>query len=181
MKIGIDIDNVIAHTFQDLVVYFNSFMGKNHSPNEVLERMRKDRLKMLAYWWSTWRRGLLKQVSPIEEAVAAIREWHPSHSISLVTSRLPIFNRQTKEWLKKHQIPFHELHHAKETTKHKKAPNCRVFIEDNLKECETLADHCEKVFLLDYPWNRGEIKKKNIIRVNNWGEIQEHFRHLHPH
>lgn len=104
MKIGIDIDNVIANTFVDLAAYFNQFMGKEFEP---------------------------------------------------------------------HEVPYHKLHHAKEKTKHTKISKPDIFIEDNLDECEILAEFCERVFLIDHPWNRREPNKKNIIRVKNWRELGE--------
>jgi hypothetical protein len=172
MKIGIDIDNVISNTFSDLADYFNQFMGKSASPEEVVQVMRNEKLKMLMYWFVTWREKLLTKVAPIDGASEVITEWHKTHQILLVTSRLSLFNRQTKDWLKKHDVPFHELHHAKEKTKHKKAPNCDVFIEDNIEECEVLADYCETVLLVDQPWNRRTPSKSNIIRVKDWEEIR---------
>jgi uncharacterized HAD superfamily protein len=176
MKIAIDIDNVIAHTFRDLVRHFNEFMGKKHGVQEVVDIMRQDKIKMLGYWFQTWRKKLLTQVTPIEGAIETIREWHPLHEIRLITSRLPLFNRQTKEWLKFHGIPFQELHHAKEKTKFKKARGFDVFLEDNLAECEILADHCKKVFIFDQPWNQKADLKNNIIRVKNWQELRKHFK-----
>lgn len=175
MKIGIDIDNVIAHTFRDLVKHFNQYMGKEHDTISTLEAMRREKWKVLRYWVHTWRKGLLTLVEPVEEAAESIRRWYPEHRISLITSRLTIFNRQTRKWLKKHNIPFHELHHAAERTKFKKAKGCDIFIEDNLNECEILADHCPKVYLIDHPWNRTKLVRPNIIRVKSWDEINKDF------
>jgi uncharacterized HAD superfamily protein len=175
MKIGIDIDNVIANTFAELIPYFNRFMGKEFTPPEVIETMRREKGKMLLYYLSAWRNRAMITLSLIDGAAETIRHWHPQHQIKLITSRLPLFNRQTKEWLKKHQIPYHELHHAAERTKYTKAKGCAVFIEDNPAECEVLADHCERVFLFNHPWNSHSTAKKNIIRVKDWAEIRSHF------
>lgn len=171
MKIGIDIDNVITNTFEELSHYFNRFMRKEFTPPEAIEAMRKEKLKMVGYWFLTWRRGLLTQVKPIEGARETIGLLHAKHRIALITSRMPVFNRQTKLWLSRHDVPYHELHHAKEKHKYKKAGGCRYFIEDNLEEAEVLADHCEKIFLFDYPWNR-RTTRDNIIRVNGWRDIE---------
>jgi uncharacterized HAD superfamily protein len=171
MKIGIDIDNVIANTFADLIPYYNRFMGYEAAPQEVVETMRKRKIKMLQYYFRAWRQRVMTKISLIDGAKETIQQWHPKHEISLITSRLSIFNRQTRSWLDQHSIPYHSLHHAKEKTKHLKADGCQVFIEDNFEECEILADHCERVFLFDYPWNRRPTEKDNIIRVKNWSEI----------
>ena len=167
MKIGIDIDNVIADTFADLIPHYERFMKQRSTPQQVIETMRRRKLKMLQYYFMAWKKRIMVTVGPIEGAAETSRQWHPKHQISLVTSRLCWFNRQTRDWLNKHNIPFHELHHAKERTKHKKANGCDLFIEDNVEECKILSDHCERVFLFDHHWNRIELAKKNIIRVNN--------------
>ncbi len=175
MKIGIDIDNVIADTFADLIPHYDKFMGRQHTPQEVVETMRRNRLTLLRYYFMAWKKRIMIRVGLIEGAAETIRQWHPNHQISLVTSRLPWFNRQTREWLNKHGIPYHELHHAKERTKHTKARGWDLFIEDNVEECRILANHCERVFLFDHPWNRVELAQKNISRVKNWQEIREKF------
>ncbi len=172
MKIGLDIDSVIANTFQELADYFNRYMGREHTPPEVVEVMRRDKLKMLGYWFATWRHQLLTGLTPLPGARETVRRWHASHEIVLITSRLPVFNRQTRAWLAKHGFPFHELHHAREFHKYKKAAGCAVFVEDNLEECEVLAGHCPRVFLLDQPWNRRPAKRSNIVRVSGWAELQ---------
>jgi len=173
MKIGIDIDNVIADTYKDLSDYFHGFLGKRLSPHETVKILRENRLIRWKYFLHVWQKKIMQTVSLIEGAAETIQQWHPVHKIYLVTSRFSLFNRQTRDWLKKYDIPFHQLHHAKETTKYKKTGPCDVFIEDNPEECEVLADHCNRVFLFDHPWNKETSKKKNIIRVKNWEEIKK--------
>lgn len=173
MDIGIDIDNVIANTFQDLVPYYNRFMRREASPQEVIQSMRREKLKLLAYYYNAWRNRIMTTVTLVEGAAETIQQWHAKHTIKLITSRLPLFNRQTRSWLDRHNIPFHELHHARERTKHLKAGKCDVFIEDNLDECEVLADHCAKVLLFDHPWNRRPPARQNIIRVSSWDQIRD--------
>ena len=172
MKIGIDIDNVIANTFAELVPYYNRFMGYESTPEEVVATMKRRKLKMLHYYFKAWQDKVMTKISVIAGAAETIKDWHGQHEISLITSRMSIFNRQTRQWLNNHSVPFHSLYHAKEKTKHLKANGCQIFIEDNFEECEILADHCERVFLLDYPWNRRATTKSNIIRVENWQQIK---------
>jgi len=175
MKIGIDIDNVIANTYKDLRDFFDGFMGRKVDPHETVRIMRTQKLKMWLYFLKAWKSKVMTTVSLIDGAAETIRSLHPEHSIHLVTSRLSLFNRQTKDWLNKHNIPFHELHHAKETTKHQKVNKPDIFIKDNLEECEVLAKHCGKVLLFNQPWNQKPIEQSNIIRVSNWKEIRDHL------
>ncbi|MBU0671705.1 MAG: hypothetical protein KJ732_01610, partial [Candidatus Margulisbacteria bacterium] len=151
MKIGIDIDNVIADTFADLIPHYNQFMGREETPQEVIETMRRRKFKMMHYFFVSWRKQVMTKISLIKGAAETIKHWHGDHHIKLVTSRWPIFNRQTRWWLNQHGIPYHELHYVKEKTKYKKAANCSLFIEDNLDECKILANYCERVLLFDQP------------------------------
>ncbi|MEA3493831.1 MAG: hypothetical protein U9R38_05540 [Candidatus Margulisiibacteriota bacterium] len=171
MKIGIDIDNVIADTFRDLSDYFNEFMGRKVDPSEVVDIFRKERLKLWRYFFNAWRTKVMTRISPIDGAIETIQGWSDKHHIKLITGRFPLFNRQTKSWLKKLNVPYHELHHSREKEKFLKAKDCDIFIEDHFEECELLAEHCDRVFLFDHPWNRFSTKKKNIKRVKNWTEI----------
>jgi uncharacterized protein len=175
MKIGIDIDNVIADTFRDLSGYFNDFMGRKVDASEVVNVFRKEKIKLWRYFFDAWRKKVMTKISLIENSSETIQKWSNQHHIRLITSRFPLFRRQTKSWLKNQAIPYHELHHAKEHEKFKKARDCDLFIEDNFSECEILANHCERVFLFDHPWNRFPTKKKNIIRVKDWSEISANF------
>ena|SRR3989339_358680 len=175
MKIGIDIDNVIANTFDELRHHFNRFMGKEYAAHEIVYALRKNKLKTFFYNVDAWRKKVLETVSPIPSAVDKIREWFLEHEIYLVTSRLFVLKNQTKRWLLKHNVPHHGLFHLKEGTKFKKAKEYDAFIEDNFEECEILAEHCPKVFLIDKPWNRKKSLKKNIVRIKDWEEFKKYI------
>jgi len=180
MRIGIDIDNVIANTYNELYPFFHAYMGREIDPHQVVETMRKHKIRMIGYFYTAWKKKVMSSVSLIQGAAETIRLWHNNHHITLVTSRSFIFRRQTRRWLTKNSILFHQLHFAQETTKHSKIDNCDVFIEDNFEECEILADHCKQVLMLDYPWNQKPLTKKNIVRVKNWDEIKTYINNPHP-
>ena len=74
------------------------------------------------------------------------------------------------------QFTYHQLHHARELNKFKKAAGCDIFVEDNLEECEVLADHCGTVYLMDQPWNRREPRKRNIIRIADWHDLKSQIK-----
>ncbi|OGC22763.1 hypothetical protein A2310_05400 [candidate division WOR-1 bacterium RIFOXYB2_FULL_37_13] len=146
MKIGVDIDNVLANTFDELSSHFNRFMGKEYAADEIVYALRENKFKTFFYNIDAWKKRVLEGVSPIEEAVQKIKKWSLEHEIYLVTSRLFILKNQTKRWLKKHNIPYNDLFHLKERTKFKKAKEYDIFIEDNIDECEIIADYCPRVF-----------------------------------
>ena len=178
MQIGIDIDNVIGNTFQDLAYYIAKIFGKRIDPIKLVELIRRNTLQTIFFIYKAWRMRLLVKISPITGSAETIRKWYPKHKIILITSRSILLHRQTEEWLKKHNIPYHELLHAKEGMKYKRGKECTVFIEDNQRETEILADYCKFVFLFDYPWNRKSTKKSNIIRINSWPELDNHIANL---
>jgi len=46
-----------------------------------------------------------------------------------------------------------------------------VFIEDNLEQAKQIADVGINSFLLDKPWNQGELNNTKCKRCNNWDTI----------
>ena len=47
-----------------------------------------------------------------------------------------------------------------------------VMIEDSLSQAKEIAPCVRKIFLLDCPWNQGDLPM-NVARVYSWDEIVE--------
>ncbi len=101
-------------------------------------------------------------------------------------------NSLTKEWLKRHKIPYDKLviergnvHTADPGTLtrnrfiYSERHKVRVFVEDDLLKAIKLADICEMVFLIDHPYNQTSNLPSNIIRVKEgWPEIYQWLKKL---
>lgn len=52
-----------------------------------------------------------------------------------------------------------------------------IFVEDSKKYAFQCAEGGVRVFLMSQPWNKG-FEHKNIIRVNNWGEVLDKIKEI---
>lgn len=85
----------------------------------------------------------------------------------------------TQRWLRRHGIPFDRLTLETggddEETRFSAARDGRVhrFVEDNPENAAALALHCDRVFLMDQPYNQASDRALpgNIVRVRTWDEI----------
>ena len=108
----------------------------------------------------------------------ASREWlekivAAGWQIILITDRFwyPEIRDDTWDWLQSHKIPFHSVEFIKNARKAKRARQLgiRTFVEDHLSNANSLAEVCDRVFLLDRSYNQG-ITAKRVIRISNLQE-----------
>ncbi len=85
----------------------------------------------------------------------------------------------TREWLRKRHIVYDVLSvetGAASAVRFDYATAYGVFVEDNLKNALRMAGGCERVFLMDHPYNRAGDLPANIQRVRGWREIYDWLR-----
>ncbi|HLD80366.1 MAG TPA: hypothetical protein VJA18_07460 [Candidatus Nanoarchaeia archaeon] len=185
MKIGIDIDQVLAKQLEKLVPFYHLKTGKL-----ILAE------KFHTYYWPgvwgiTLEEGIqidqeFKQsayfdsIEPVENAVEAVNHLGKGNQLFVITARPVFFKEKTEQWLKKHlqEIPFELIHsgdfHIANKTKNKgeicEELSIDVMIEDQDEYALQCAEKGVKVILLNKPWNM-KAEHSNIIRVNNWIEV----------
>jgi len=169
MKIGIDIDNVIADfaraflprlakhckcSFEDVVSY------DFHKNFDISDR------KFKRLWNKIEKDKIYNELALIKGAHNALSKLSKKNKIILITSRKKRFYRQTLKWLKKHKLPFAKLE-VVGSTKEKidKMSRCELVLEDDLEVARMIESKGVQVVLFNYPWNK--IGRK-IKRVNNW-------------
>ena len=191
VKIGIDIDNVLAESYPAYLTRFNSQFGVEIKMEEIrefyfLDKYVKDKKKGR-------RRDMINfidemmfdaefqtNIPPIEDSIGVIKKWSKlGYQIHFVTARPVTIRKMTEDWLNKHgyMVPGAKLDlydnkkHINDTDFKREIAdknNINVFIEDAI---EIAMGMDIPVFLLDRPWNRGNLKK-NIKRVYSWAEIE---------
>jgi uncharacterized HAD superfamily protein len=191
MKIGIDLDDVIADFFESLLKFYHNKFGKLHKRDEFKEWK----------WWPVW--GVSK-----EESTKIVNEFHETHKLEdiplmehalnslnhllkdneifIITSRPVRFKPKVESWIKHHLgdlkieiIHSSDFHKGQGATK---AEICRekgisIMIEDSPDTAEDCANKGIEVILFDNPWNR-EGKHNSITRVKNWLEALEVIEHI---
>lgn len=69
------------------------------------------------------------------------------------------------------KVPLHLLGTSKKT-EFAKLLKCDLFIEDHPEEIKRMANSGIRTLLMDNPYNQN-ITHKNIVRVNDWYEIEK--------
>lgn len=187
MKIGVDMDSVLAEIMIPLVNFHNDLYGtdlklEDHihydltkvwkcSNDEVLEKIDK-----------FYRSSYFDKTQPVKGAKEGIGHLSKKHELIVITSRPYSIENKTLGWLAKH-FPgtFKSVQHTNHINfdKSKKRDKSSVCMELGIKlmidDCLEFAEDCAgkniKVLLVDTPWNRSDKLHKNITRVLSWEEI----------
>lgn len=183
MKIGIDLDEVIAEFIKKFIEFYNTKTKNNlrfedwHSYNfwDVIGGTKEKAVKLVDEFYNS---DLFDNIKLVDGAQGGIEKLVESNELFVITSRPIRFKQKTDKFLRKYflEIPiklfysddFHKQHSLG------KAGICvregiEVFIEDNSKYALACLDKGVKTFLLDKPWNKGNCD--GAIRVYNWDDV----------
>lgn len=191
MKIGVDLDSVLADILPPLVDFHNESYGsslslEDHihydlskiwscSSEEVIERL-------FAFYASSH----MNRIQPIDGAKEGITYLSMHHELILVTSRPHHIESQTEEWLRLH-FPgfFQHIHHSNQVSRkgsvhRKKSEICREMgVESMIEDCLDYAIDISSahipVYLLDNRWNQCKKLPKNVVRIFSWQEIKNYL------
>lgn len=92
--------------------------------------------------------------------IITFRPWHDD------------LKQETQEWLVRNGYCYDSLHFSDshDKTRYAHEHDIKVFVEDRRESAELMSRVCDKVYLLNCPYNFGSIRE-NVCRVNNWQEI----------
>ena len=185
MKIGIDLDEVVAKQLDELVKFYYKKTGKMIS---------KDKFHTY-YWPDVWGISLedaikvdkefkesesFDNLEIFENAKEILHELSKKNKLYIITARPVAFKDKTLKWIKKNiGLPI-AVHHSSDfhlgNKTNTKANICQdlgvsVLIEDQEKYAEECAAAGINVLLFNQPWNKNCCENKNIVRVNGWNEV----------
>jgi len=201
LKIGIDIDNVIADSYPFFLAKFNEVFAMQIKYEEVFDfyllekypKVSRDKAKKLIEKLLIDEQFQL-DIPPFENALPIITNWKKiGHGVHYITSRPHIMKDLTYKWLRKHGFLLpgttldlfnssqHFDKHRKEIIDYKKTiaqkRGVQLFIEDSKEIAERMQI---TVLLMDRPWNQGKLPK-NVKRVRDWGEIDRLVTKINHH
>jgi uncharacterized HAD superfamily protein len=188
MIIAVDIDDVLCDTAGDILEFYN----KRYEPKVLqsdlnqyvylgfLGETKEEAAKKLADYNN---QHMCRFIKPYDGAVEGIEALAKKHTLMVVTSRPYYIKEDTLEWLNKYfPNKFSEVHFNNKDGVDRFLPQtgipksvflekigAEVFIEDILKYVTDCPSHI-KSFLLDRPWNQGQLPE-NAVRVSDWKEI----------
>jgi len=185
-KIGIDLDDVLLDFSGALIPWHNANYGTKYRYEDMTSYNLEDILqcpryeidrRMTDFHFSEEHYNAL----PIPGAALALERLSQDHSLIVITSKADEMRPSMEAWLAKHfpnlieSVHFTNHHLGDKSKKRKKSDVCReegvqIFIDDACIHVTDVADICEKVFLLDRPWNQ-EALHPAVTRVHSWEDI----------
>lgn len=188
MKIVVDIDDVLADTMPQFIAFFREFynqdfLDEDASKFEYLGFLGKTKEEATEKLFKFYESEYFEATQPIEKAQDVLKKLRIEHELYALTSRPYAVKNQTEEWIEKYfpniftEILFNNDHTKESFSLDKlksKAEICKdldahVLIDDLLRFTNNSHEELN-VYLLDKPWNKGEIQK-NVKRVSDWDAI----------
>jgi uncharacterized HAD superfamily protein len=190
MKIGIDIDEIIAEFVRGYLELYNKRYNKNLQFEEIfsynlfepLKISKEVSIELADEYYGSENFDNIDLVKGAEEGVRKLKQ---EHELIFITARPSHVKEKTEIFIKKLFPDFSsKIVYSKNFWEEGlfksdicKAHQCDILIEDDLKHALECAEKSIRIILLDKPWNRG-IEHKNIIRAKNWNEILEKIKEL---
>jgi uncharacterized HAD superfamily protein len=183
LKIGLDIDGVVADSFPIFLEELNKHYGKN-----VTEINNYDMTKLYDVAWEDLDAFFEQNIEylffeprPMEGALENINAWlKAGHEIIYVTARRPgAEERVTLRWFERHGITSDSIIFTGGVSKTfaVKDFGLDVFVEDFMSNALEIAAIGVPVLLLDAPYNQGKLPE-GVTRCCNWEEIKSEIEQL---
>jgi uncharacterized HAD superfamily protein len=188
IKIGFDIDDVVADYFSSMVAWHNQFYGTelkkedagSYYLSEFIGQNADETLRRMNAF-AIQRMENLPLVKGAKESVEALSK---KHEIYFITSRRFDWRDSTLRWVERHFSRNHEnvlfshnhyIPSEKEDRRETKAEMCKrlrinFMIEDSPEYAYQISEVGVPVLLFDQPWNRN-VNCAGIYRVHDHREI----------
>jgi cytidine deaminase len=122
--------------------------------------------------WEDFYRAGLNETVPVAGALEAMLRFCQFAKLEVVSHRPEKTKQATKQWLKKHRIPYDQLWLIKDTEKVKmvRQSNDALLIDDKGETIDAIARQGRESIVFDNPWNRS-FARKGTVRGKNWPHI----------
>lgn len=193
MRIGIDIDDTIANTYEvqfNLAQYYTVNELKKEGSIQELDNLQTHFYTKYLHNWNDQEEELffdkyytkmLEDIEPkmfAKEIIEQLKQ--EGNEIILITARFdwkqvkarPI----TEKWLETYQIPYDKLMtHAEEKGMIARENKLDLFIDDSFYNCQQVAKLGIQTYLMDSRVNRG-LQDSNIARVYSWPHLYQKMK-----
>ncbi|MCG9966485.1 hypothetical protein L9W92_00235 [Pelotomaculum terephthalicicum JT] len=176
MRVGVDIDGVLADSLPLWVRELNRFFNKNKQVEEVhlydiIQTFNITPVELKAFIEQRGR-FLMSAPCPVKDAAHYLSRIKKYHNIYIITARKEVYRRETQAWLQQYGMLYDELlligSYEKDDTCLKIGLD--VMVEDTLEVGLKLSAVGIPVILIDAPYNRGDLPEL-IHRRYSWLEI----------
>ena len=186
MKIGVDLDEILADFLSALIDYHNATYGTS---------LKREQFKSYRFWetWGGTRDEAIQKVydfhktpyfinmKPVAGSQEAIDILKETHDLVIITSRQDDVADATRKWVEQHfpgafsEIYFanHYSQNGNSKTKFQicDALNVDVLIDDSTEYALECLNSRRKILLFDCPWNKTAELPEGIQRIYLWKEI----------
>ena len=176
MKIGVDIDGVLANSLPLWVTELNKYFNKTKRVEEIhlyeIHKTYDITFGDLEEFLDHKGRFLMSEPAPVAGSAHYLGRLKQDHEICIITARNQKYYQETYDWLKKNSLPYDELlllgsHEKKEFCLEK---DLQVLVEDTLEIGIKVSAAGIPVLLMDAPYNRGALPEL-VFRKHSWEEI----------
>lgn len=188
MKIGIDLDEVLADFLTALIKFHND------KYDTAFERHQFHSYRVFEIWGGTqeesdreifefYNTNYFKEIKPVPNAIENIDFLCKDHELAIITSRQNDIAEKTLDWINKHfENKFKGVYftnqHSHSGKSIKKSAVCgsigaNLIIEDYLDYATECAQAGKEVLLFDCPWNKTRALPEKVSRVYSWNEITD--------
>lgn len=180
MRIGVDIDGVLADSLPLWIEELNRFFNKNRRLEEInlydICQTYGITTTELDDFLVQKGRFLMSAPLPVTGASQYLCKIKQNHQIYIVTAREEQYGPETRAWLNRHGLPYDELlllgsHEKKETCL---AKNLNILVEDTLEIGLKVSAAGVPVLLMDAPYNQGPLPKL-VYRARSWDEVYQNI------
>ncbi len=193
--IAIDVDDTLFDHFGDLIAWYNKKydtaieLRHNHPKSKSeLDRWKADSIeqavKRVHEFYET---AQYREAEPYGGALEVLPRLAKMFDLAVVTARdVDVLEEFTHEWLGRHfEGLFSSVHFTAQYSLSGKSRTkldvCRqldaaILIDDSLENCLQMVDDGRSAFLFGtYPWNEVLELPKNVVRVQDWYEVERYL------
>ena len=197
MKLGFDIDGIIANMAQAMIDFINKKYKLKHTvdvfnfhdlwKNRYVDDEKLNRqVTQDMYDEIIDNEEALFKIPLYKEAVRFLRVLKKNgHSLHFITARRDAAKKSTVDWFRKNKIPFDTIHATGSTPRPRKGMlgrtlNLDFYIDDQIEYLEEMYMYKNRwrkgLFLFNRPWNENEvIDLSKFKRVSSWKELNRHL------
>lgn len=174
MRLGIDLDGVVADFNTGWMTRYNAEHGTDLHPTQIAEwdaMMVHGHFRDIDEFWE-WARndagpGLFRHLPVYPDALETLDRLSKNHDIVIITTKPEWAGPETFEWIGEHRIPTTEVH----ITGEKWRIDCDVYLDDGPHNLESLVVERPDRTICRFvqPWNT---PVEGTIDIDSWDTFE---------